>query len=124
MKTISHKFVEFVPDRLEDDTLYVSMKYATAVHKCTCGCGEKVITPFSPSDWALSFNGKVVSLYPSIGNWSFSCRSHYWIKDGLIVWADQNTENIATVPEQQVVHHHKKGLFGRMKAYIRSLMSK
>lgn len=79
MKTIRHKFVEFVPDQLEDGVLYITVEYRTAVHKCVCGCGNKVVTPLSPTDWKMIFDGKTVSLYPSIGNWSFDCRSHYFI---------------------------------------------
>jgi hypothetical protein len=83
----SHQFVEFVPDALEDGVLYVSMTYSTAVHKCACGCGQEVVTPLSPTDWQLSFNGEAVSLEPSIGNWSFPCRSHYYIRLGAVRWA-------------------------------------
>jgi hypothetical protein len=81
-----HEFVENIPDKLAQDTLYVSIEYATAVHKCACGCGHEVVTPFSPTDWSLSFDGKTVSLSPSIGNWSFPCRSHYLVKKGRVVW--------------------------------------
>lgn len=31
--------------------------------------------------------GGKVSLAPSIGNWTFPCRSHYWIRRNQIVWA-------------------------------------
>ncbi|MEJ0010633.1 MAG: DUF6527 family protein [Alphaproteobacteria bacterium] len=47
----------------------------------------KVVTPISPTDWQLIFDGETVSLNPSIGNWSFKCRSHYWIKRNRIVWS-------------------------------------
>ncbi|SRR5258708_26659348 len=79
MKTIRHKFVEFIPEQLEEGILYLTVEYRTAVHKCVCGCGNKVVTPLSPTDWKMIFDGKTVSLYPSIGNWSFDCRSHYFI---------------------------------------------
>jgi hypothetical protein len=46
-----------------------------------------VVTPFSPTDWKLYFDGENVSLEPSIGNWSFPCRSHYWIRGGEVRWA-------------------------------------
>ncbi|MBK7143581.1 MAG: hypothetical protein IPH75_16080 [bacterium] len=88
---ITHKFVEKIPDKLDEKVLYVSSKYGTAVHKCFCGCGEEVVTPLSPTDWKLSFNGKTVSLYPSIGNWSLKCQSHYWIKNGRVVWVPKWT---------------------------------
>jgi len=97
MMTIRHKFVEFIPDILEDEVLYISMEYRTAVHRCICGCGNKVITPITPTDWELTFNGKTVTLYPSIGNWSFECKSHYWITKGRIrfarKWSDWEIED-------------------------------
>lgn len=84
---ISHKFVDNIPDEIDEGTIYISLKYNTAIHKCACGCGKEVVTPFSPVNWSFSYNGKDVSLRPSIGNWSFDCRSHYWIKNGHIQWA-------------------------------------
>lgn len=86
---LRHEFVEAVPEELEDGVLYVSMLFATAVHRCCCGCGSEVVTPFSPTDWSLTFDGRSVSLSPSIGNWSFACRAHYWIDKGGVRWAGQ-----------------------------------
>jgi len=82
-----HKFVEFIPENIEEGILYISIEYCTAVHKCVCGCGNEVVTPLSPTDWELTFNGKTVSLSPSIGNWNFECKSHYWIKKNNIHFA-------------------------------------
>ncbi|GIL23951.1 MAG: hypothetical protein BroJett042_24640 [Bacteroidota bacterium] len=76
---IKHKFVQFIPDDIERNTLYISIEFGTAVHKCMCGCGNEVVTPLSPTDWELIYNGETVSLYPSIGNWGLKCESHYWI---------------------------------------------
>ena len=84
---IQHKFVEFIPDKLEEGILYISVTYATVLHKCFCGCGNEVVTPLSPLDWELTFDGKTISLYPSIGNWGLPCRSHYWIRRSKIQWA-------------------------------------
>jgi hypothetical protein len=95
--TLQLAFVEFLPERLEEGMLYVSMQYATAAHKCCCGCGNDVYTPLSPTDWKLTFDGRTVSLFPSIGNWSFPCQSHYWIKRNGVEPAPQLTsEQIAT----------------------------
>lgn len=85
MKTIHHRFVEFVPEEVEEGIIYISVQYRTAVHLCVCGCGNKVVTPFSPTDWKLTFDGKTVSLSPSIGNWSFECKSHYFIEHNNII---------------------------------------
>ena len=87
--TLKHKFVEYIPDELQDGVIYISIEFATASHKCVCGCGLEVVTPFTPTDWKLIFDGESVSLDPSIGNWSFPCQSHYWIKRNKIKWSYQ-----------------------------------
>lgn len=92
----THEFVEFVPKELKERVLYVSMEYGTAVHLCACGCSEKVVTPFGRTDWKMTYDGETVSLYPSIGNWNFKCRSHYWVRENRIEWApDWSDEEIA-----------------------------
>ncbi|MCC6685426.1 MAG: hypothetical protein IT205_00395 [Fimbriimonadaceae bacterium] len=78
-----------MPDSLESGKIYVSMEHGVAIHMCCCGCGNRVVTPIAPSEWQLTYNGKVVSLTPSIGNWSFPCRSHYWLTPKGIRWAEQ-----------------------------------
>lgn len=83
---LRYEFVEHIPSDLKDGTIYVSMAYATAVHKCCCGCGNEVVTPFSPTDWKLIFDGESISLHPSIGNWSFDCKSHYFIRRNRVIW--------------------------------------
>lgn len=85
MNKLQPEFVEFIPTDLEEGKLYVSMKYCTAVHLCACGCGERVVTPLRENEWTLSFNG-VVTLSPSIGNFEFPCRSHYYIIRNGIQW--------------------------------------
>lgn len=88
MKIFENRFVEYIPDELDDNIVYISMQYKTAVHLCACGCKNPVVTPITPNDWSLKFNGISISLYPSIGNWNFECRSHYWIKKSKIIWAE------------------------------------
>jgi hypothetical protein len=82
--SITHEFVEYVPAKLAEGVLYISITYRTAVHRCACGCGNKVVTPISPADWQLLYDGDTVSLTPSIGNWGFPCRSHYWIRSNQV----------------------------------------
>jgi hypothetical protein len=90
---LAPQFVEAIPESLETGVLYVSMTYATAIHQCACGCGREVVTPFSPTDWKLYFDGENVTLEPSIGNWSFPCRSHYWIRGGKVRWAGKMSQH-------------------------------
>jgi len=86
--TIQPVFVDLLPQPLEPGMLYISVHYKTMAHLCCCGCGSRVITPLSPTGWSLIYNGKEVSLRPSIGNWSLPCRSHYWIRKNRIEWAE------------------------------------
>ncbi|HWR38072.1 MAG TPA: DUF6527 family protein [Patescibacteria group bacterium] len=101
---IAFKFVEFIPPTLEEMIVYISIPYTTAVHKCCCGCGKQVVTPISPTDWKLIFDGKTVSLDPSIGNWNFKCQSHYWIRNNTVLWANRlSNETIKTIRLQDQV---------------------
>lgn len=103
-----HEFVEYIPSELKDGTIYVSIAYATASHKCFCGCGNEVVTPISPTDWELTFDGKTISLNPSIGNWSFPCQSHYWLKRNRIRWAPRmSKKEIAGVRAQDRIVKEK-----------------
>lgn len=43
----------------------------------------------NPKDWKLTYDGETVSLHPSIGNWSFNCQSHYWIRHSKVVWSEK-----------------------------------
>lgn len=87
IKHITPVFVEAIPNHIENGKLYISDTYDIAIHKCCCGCGEEVVTPLSPVDWQYENGSKGVSLYPSIGNWSYQCKSHYIIRNGEVVWA-------------------------------------
>ena len=97
MNKLKHKFVDTIPDNLERGIIYVSLGYKTVTHQCPCGCKSEVVTPLSPHDWKITFNGENVSLYPSVGSWSLPCQSHYWIKNNEIVWAEKwSKERIQT----------------------------
>lgn len=88
-----HEFVRSFPERLQEGVLYVSVDFDSAAHRCFCGCGQEVYTRLSPRDWMMIYDGKSVSLDPSIGNWSFACRSHYWLDRGRVTWAAQWTRD-------------------------------
>ena len=95
------EFVDYVPKQLDDGVLYVSIRFGTVVHRCACGCGEEVVTPLGPSEWTLTYDGRTVSLAPSIGNWSFPCRSHYWIDEGNVRWAGGFSEAEVALVRQE-----------------------
>jgi hypothetical protein len=127
------KLVEAVPPALEDGVLYISWRYRTAVHRCACGCGTKVVTPIRPASWKLIFDGDSVSLYPSIGNWQFPCRSHYYVRRNRIRWAGGWTDEQIVAgrrrDEQELQHYlgdfepdaHEAGLDPNRERARRSL---
>ena len=87
MKTIKQVnitpiFVEEMPDKFEENKLYISESYGNcAIHLCFCGCTNKTVTPLGGGkywDLVKEKDGKV-SLIGSIGNFNFPCKSHYII---------------------------------------------
>jgi hypothetical protein len=110
---LSHRFVKNIPDDIENGVIYISIEYATAIHRCCCGCGEEVVTPFSPTDWQLTFDGETISLYPSIGNWNFPCRSHYWITQNQVRKASTWTKS--QVVRTRKHYELKRNLYYRKK---------
>lgn len=84
---LTPEFVQYIPERPAPGVLYVSRRYATALHLCCCGCGSEVVTPLNPAKWNLKEDSGAVSLSPSVGNWSLPCQSHYWIVGNRVGWA-------------------------------------
>ena len=110
MSVLKHEFVEFIPDELASNTIYISIAFATVAHRCCCGCGSEVVTPLSPTDWKLTFDGETVSLHPSIGNWSFPCQSHYWIDRNGIRWAER-------WPEERIASGRARDVAAKTRKY-------
>lgn len=75
--------VVYMPPQLEPNVLYVSSEYETAIHLCACGCGMQTVTPFGQGWVVTEVSGKP-TISPSILN---PCGSHYFVRNGEIVWA-------------------------------------
>ena len=121
MRRIIHQFVDYIPEKLCEGVLYVSMTYGTVSHLCCCGCGREVVTPLTPTDWELTYDGETISLSPSIGNWGFPCRSHYWIRKGMVKWAGAWSEdkvNSAHAEDQRRKTRYYKGRADSAEAAI------
>lgn len=110
---LEHKFVKSVPRSLELGILYISLDYATVVHSCCCGCGEEVVTPLSPTDWNMTFDGVAVSLSPSVGSWNLKCRSHYFIRNGKVIVA-------GSWSKEQIESEHKRDKHAKARFYSTS----
>jgi hypothetical protein len=89
MKTniIRPEYVTHFPATFQEGVLYISEEFETAGHLCCCGCGERVITPLNPAKWQIRKSGNKVSLSPSVGNWKYTCQSHYWISLNQVIEA-------------------------------------
>ena len=74
-----------------------------------------MVTPLTPTDWSLTFNGVGVSLNPSIGNWGFACRSHYIVRNNRIHWASEWDEE-AVAAGRALDRARKGAYFGSERA--------
>lgn len=101
--------VHYMPKELQPGTLYVSEAFGAALHVCPCGCGSRISTPLSPTQWHLDDTLDGPSLYPSVGNWQIPCCSHYWIDKGQVKWAEPWT------PKQVAAGRHREET--RTRAY-------
>jgi len=102
LNTIKVSFVDIMPEKLENGIVYISEKFALAIHKCCCGeCGWETVMPFNlpncdsqaknPHAWEIILKKTegaedIVSFTPSIGNFQYPCKSHYYITDNNIIW--------------------------------------
>lgn len=120
---INPVFVEFIPEHVEDETLYISDEYNIAVHLCCCGCSEKVVTPLSPVDWQYKKGPNGVSLSPSIGNWDYGCRSHYVIRNNSVIWANDMSDAKIKMVKQRDYEDKQTYIAQRNKMRNRSWLS-
>jgi hypothetical protein len=103
---LTPRLVTTIPVSPEAGVLYISVEYATTLHLCACGCGHEVVLGISPNDWNVLWDGETVTLDPSVGNWSFSCQSHYLVRRNRIVRAGQwSEEQIARGRARDAARH-------------------
>lgn len=90
MRSVRPSFVDQLPDILDEGVLYICEEFDLTAHKCCCGCGEDVYNKLNPAKWQLiKTRSGTVSLEPSIGNWKYACKSHYWIRNNRVIEAGQ-----------------------------------
>ena len=87
--TLEPRFSKYIPEKkdLEQGVLYISLEYHAVIHLCPCGCGWEVSTPITETGWQFENEDGLVSLSPSIGNFQYPCKSHYFIKKNEVIWA-------------------------------------
>lgn len=124
---IKLQYVTYMPKELVPGVLYVSKEFNTAAHLCVCGCGAKVRTPLTPTEWSLRVSERGPTLRPSIGNWQLPCKSHYLITDGNVTWSTQWT-NAQIANGRKKEDLHRKMYFERtnseQESAVESIWSK
>jgi hypothetical protein len=123
--------VEMMPAQLEPGVLYYSERFKTAAHLCACGCGMKVRTPVKPTFWQLWEDRAGPSMEPSIGNWQYPCRSHYYIVNGAIDWSSpwsehevlegRAAEQRRTEAYYKAIHAGQASSFQKLWSWLKSL---
>ncbi len=85
VQIIRPEYVEQLPNDMQEGVLYICEAFELTAHKCCCGCGEDVYNKLGPAKWQLTkMPDGSVSLYPSIGNWKYICKSHYLINNNRV----------------------------------------
>jgi len=85
-------FIEDVPHHAEDRTLYFIGEqnyYWQFVMVCPCGCKSLLHMNLMSDEapyWTYIIRNDLVSITPSIDR-IVGCRSHFFIKEGKIIWA-------------------------------------
>lgn len=85
---ITYTFVDSAPETLRPGTMYISTMYRAIVHLCLCGCRERVVLNLdSRSDsWRFTYDGRSITIDPSVGNIGLPCRSHYIVRKNGVRW--------------------------------------
>lgn len=129
VKTIKPEYVMQMPDKLDEGVLYICEDFNLTAHKCCCGCDEDVYNKLSPVKWQLiKLSGGKVSLEPSIGNWKYACKSHYWISGNRVIDAGpMSSSAIEAVQRRDLqdrntyiteINGPRIGLWGRVRAFV------
>ena len=116
--TFDLELVHRVPEVPQSGILYACFDCNVVVHLCACGCGEKVALPIDPDCWKVEYDGESLSLHPSIGNFQYPCKSHYWIRKNKVVWAD--TPYSGPDKFNQKAKAKKLSFFARLKNLLRT----
>ena len=89
LRQITPEFVDEISRELDPGKLYVCGRYRAVKHLVCVRLRRRDQHPLHPTGWTLICDGVSVSLWPSIGNWSEKCQSHYWIRNNKIHWASK-----------------------------------
>lgn len=110
--------VERLPEVLADNVVYVSDEYELAALKCACGCGHRVTLLLGDGHQVQELDG-LATIWPSIGVWDAPCKSHFWIRNGNVVWGQQFSDAEISVAMGRQLERHLEGVASRRPWYAR-----
>lgn len=97
--------VERLPALLDNGVVYVSDEFEVAALLCPCGCGHRISLLLGDGHIVKELHG-LADIQPSIGVWDAKCRSHFWLRGGVVMWASRFSEGqIRGAMEHQVRRH-------------------
>ena len=114
--TFDLELLHRVPEVPQSGILYACLDCNVVVHLCACGCGEKVVLQIDPNFWKVDYDGESLSLHPSIGNFQYPCKSHYWIRKNKVIWAD--AKYLTPSQTHQKTTSKKLSFFNRIKTFL------
>ena len=112
LKYLKPVFTKRIPEELDSGIMYVCIEGKTMMHLCPCVCGKIVVLSLDRTFWSFKYDGENISIFPSIGNYQFPCKSHYWIIDNCIVWDSDLKNDVFSKNRVQKLMKRIKHLFG------------
>jgi hypothetical protein len=115
------------PDAPEQGKFYYSEEFRTSLHLCACGCGERVVLPIKSAGWTMTTGRNGFSIFPSVGNREFQCRSHYLIREGRVDWlasmSDAAVIESRSADQQHMQRVYKLTVWGYVRNAARRVLS-
>lgn len=96
---------ERLPSQVGPFEFYYSRRFEMAALPCACGCGHRVMLNLLDQH-ALAIENGLPTITPSILVSDAPCLSHFHIRSGRVIWADQwSKETVDRVMQFQVRRH-------------------
>ena len=119
--------VHRLPEALAENVVYVSDEYELAALKCACGCGHRISLLLGDGHKVDEFEG-LADISPSIGVWDSPCKSHFWVRNGKVLWAEEFSDaEIGATMARQLGRHlesaaRRRPWYTRVMAWLVNLI--
>lgn len=107
-----------MPPVLADGVVYVSDEYELAALKCACGCGHPITLLLGDGHRVRESHG-LADISPSIGVWDAPCKSHFWVRNGQVLWAEEFSGADIEAAMVRQLGRHSKAATPRRPWYVR-----